>query len=540
MKTSCPSNMCRLYIAGMAFVLLLLLKISAQASILASVSTRNDLSVVQKDFLTQIYKTNKDQYWWNSSMTVPQMQMLLSSADSHGLKLQKYKDLLQPLVDKTNNGIPFEIDEAEIRYTLSYFTYLLDLYRGAVTPELFFNEGVKLATKSLAQFLNQINLAKTQSQQSGLSIYDWPNLFSPKATEYQTLKALLARLKNIDAQGGFVSVVLSANGKSIRPGQIGPEIIPLRKRLYQQGYAISNLNSTDYDAEVLRAVTLFQKEAGLTADGVIGPKTQTAFNFSVKQRLRQVELNLERFRWYPQDFGNRFIYVNIASQKFYLQENGNKVLTMKVIVGKPDRKTPMLVDRSSSVVFNPAWVVPPTVFREDVFPFLKVSDLSILNKKRLTIFNDDDQPVDPNSVNWSKYSADNVPYYFKQVAGYSGALGVLKFNLSNPYAIYLHDTGLRNLFNEEVRYLSSGCVRLEKPVQLANYLLKDKMVEADIRSALLENDNVPPEKESEKRVSYNQSIPVYINYMTADLDVDGHMVFYNDTYQADANLHKRY
>jgi murein L,D-transpeptidase YcbB/YkuD len=405
---------------------------------------------------------------------------------------------------------------------------------------MFFNEGVKLATKSLSQFLNQISLAKAQSQQGGLSIYDWPNLFSPKASEYQTLKALLAKLKNIDAQGGFVSVVLSTGGKSIRPGQKGQEIIPLRKRLYQQGYAISNLNSTEYDAEVLRAVTLFQKEAGLTADGVIGPKTQTAFNFSVKQRLRQVELNLERFRWYPQDFGNRFIYVNIASQKFYLQENGNKVLTMKVIVGKPDRKTPMLVDRSSSVVLNPAWVVPPTVFREDVFPFLKVNDLSILNKKRLTIFNDDDQPVDPNSVNWSKYSADNVPYYFKQVAGYSGALGVLKFNLSNPYAIYLHDTGLRSLFNEEVRYLSSGCVRLEKPVELATYLLKDKMAEADIRSALLENDNVPPEKESERRVSYNQSIPVYINYMTADLDVDGHMVFYNDTYQADANLHKRW
>lgn len=512
----------------------------------------NDISTTQKDFLTKVYLNNKNQNWWNPSMTTSQMINLLSTASSHGINPNKYLGPIKTLELKLANNEPLLPEEIEIRFTLSYFTLLYDMYKGVLGPEMFFDIGAKMAAKNLPQFFSQIEWAKKISIQKNLNIYDWVNLFSPKSEEYQTLKAILAKLRSIESQGGFVNVSL-VQGKSIRPGLNNPVILNLRKRLFQQGYSISNVNSSDYDAEVLKAVTLFQKEAGLSADGVIGPKTQQAFNETVQKRIQQVEINLERFRWYPQDFGRRFIYVNIANQKMYVYDEDNisgtnlvptnsgsnsaKVLSMNVIVGKPDRKTPLLVDRSSSVIFNPAWVVPPTVFREDVFPILSKNDLSILEKKRLSVMNDNDEIVQASQVDWSKYKkAEDVPYYFKQVPGYTGALGVLKFNLSNPYAIYLHDTGARTLFTEDVRYLSSGCVRLEKPVELATYILKNKMSQADIQSALLENDNVPAEKETEKRISYSAAWPVYITYVTASLESDGHMIFYSDNYQTDAKM----
>jgi murein L,D-transpeptidase YcbB/YkuD len=223
-----------------------------------------------------------------------------------------------------------------------------------------------------------------------------------------------------------------------------------------------------YDKKTQEAVKIFQKRHGLKPDGVIGKSTIEALNFTRNQRIEQVILNMERWRWFAKDFGNHYLLINIPDYTIVAIKENDTMQFQKVVVGKDSRKTPILESKISNINLNPNWTVPPTILKEDVYPFAE-KDRSIFRKKGLVIMNNKNQEINPYS--WKK--ADANKYKYIQKPGRNNSLGSMKINFPNNHAVYLHDTNHRSYFAFTYRALSSGCVRLEKPLEMAAHILND-------------------------------------------------------------------
>ncbi|UCE07671.1 MAG: L,D-transpeptidase family protein, partial [bacterium] len=256
------------------------------------------------------------------------------------------------------------------------------------------------------------------------------------------------------------------------------------------------------------SIRKFQQRHGLDVDGAIGTKTLAALNTSVDDRIRQIEVNMERWRWLPQDLGKRHILVNIANFELDVVEDGNQVLTMLVIVGKTYRRTPVFSDKMTYLVLNPYWHVPPNLARQDILPQIK-KDSTYLARKKIKVFDSwgaDTKEIDPKTIDWSKVTIKNLIYRFRQDPGLENALGRIKFMFPNQFNVYLHDTPSLELFKKMVRDFSSGCIRIEKPIDLAEYVLRGdpKWTRKDILAALA--------KGVEQTVRLPEPIPIHLLY----------------------------
>lgn len=285
-----------------------------------------------------------------------------------------------------------------------------------------------------------------------------------------------------------------------------------------------------YTPQLVEAVKRFQKWQGLEADGVIGPSTRQWLNASPRMRATLLALNIQRLRILPGDV-NTGIMVNIPnySLKYYL--NGNEVLSSRVIVGRPSRKTPLMSSVLSNVVLNPPWNVPTTLVRQDIVPKV-IRDPGYLQKHGFTLlsgWSNDAEVIDPSTINWSMVSPDHFPYRVRQQAGAMSALGRYKFNMPSSDAIYLHDTPNHNLFQRDVRALSSGCVRVNKASELANMLLNNTgWNDARISSTV--------QGGSTTFVPIRHRIPVKLFYLTAWVADDGKPQFRTDIYNYDSTV----
>lgn len=285
-----------------------------------------------------------------------------------------------------------------------------------------------------------------------------------------------------------------------------------------------------YTPQLVEEVKRFQKWQGLEADGIIGPGTRQWLNASPRLRATLLALNIQRLRILPGDV-NTGIMVNIPnySLKYYL--NGNEVLASRVIVGRPSRKTPLMSSVLSNVVLNPPWNVPTTLVREDIVPKV-MRDPGYLQKhgfQLLSGWSNDAEVIDPSTINWSMVSPDHFPYRVRQEAGSMSALGRYKFNMPSSDAIYLHDTPNHNLFQRDVRALSSGCVRVNKASELANMLLQDTgWNDARISSTV--------QGGSTTFVPIRHRIPVKLFYLTAWVADDGKPQFRTDIYNYDSTV----
>ncbi|HZC01403.1 MAG TPA: L,D-transpeptidase family protein, partial [Gammaproteobacteria bacterium] len=268
---------------------------------------------------------------------------------------------------------------------------------------------------------------------------------------------------------------------------------------------------------------------GLAADGVVGASTLAALNVPVGARIRQIELNMERWRWLPQDLGERYILVNIANFALDVVENGQSVLTMRVVAGKPTRRTPFFSAQMTYVVLSPHWYVPPTIAIQDKLPLIR-RDPKYMARQNLKIFSDGPggaTRVDPRAIDWSSVSARNFPYRLRQDPGPRNALGRVKFMFPNSYHVYLHDTPSRELFARAERAFSSGCIRLEKPIELAEYLLRDdpRWSRQSILSSI--------DRGREQVVHLPAPIPVHLFYWTTWMSDEGVVHFRKDIYERD-------
>ena len=348
----------------------------------------------------------------------------------------------------------------------------------------------------------------------------------PPHEEYRNLVAALARYQELSALGGWPVI---PSGPAIRPGDRDSRVRLLKNLLQTTGDLGMAVEAESlYDQETVAAVMKFQSRHGLVDDGVIGSKTVAAMNVPVEERIRQIELNLERWRWMPKSFGKRHIRVNVADFSLVVIDDGETVLQMPVIVGTQYRKTPVFSAQMTYLEFAPYWIVPPTILREDKLPIIKHNWHYIKEKHfQIVSLSDEETFINPEEVDWQKINVENFPGLLRMEPGPWNPLGRVKFMFPNRFNVYLHDTNESYLFDNNVRSFSSGCIRIEKPDELAYFLLGEELGAERLEELFTASEPVQiPIK----------PVPVHIQYWTAWVDQEGLVNFRPDVYFRDLDL----
>jgi murein L,D-transpeptidase YcbB/YkuD len=314
---------------------------------------------------------------------------------------------------------------------------------------------------------------------------------------------------------------------ALKPGESNPLLPMIRQRLVKLRYQLSDTVSTTFDVEFEKQLKMFQNDWGLNADGVIGKTTLEVLNNMPDKLINQLKVNMERFRWLPLQVSEKYIIVNIANFELDLIKGTDTLISMRAIVGKECRKTPVFNDRMTYIVFNPSWTVPPTILREDVIPQL-LRGPGYLEKNNMKMLRNDGSELAYNEIDWSKISVDNFPYVVRQNPGSGNALGKVKFMFPNANNVYIHDTPSRGYFARDDRAISSGCIRVEKPFDLAVLLLSDNpdWLPTHIRDAM--------QQDKEEAVRLKNPVDVELIYLTAWTDGKDRIQFRKDVYQIDA------
>jgi murein L,D-transpeptidase YcbB/YkuD len=274
---------------------------------------------------------------------------------------------------------------------------------------------------------------------------------------------------------------------------------------------------------------MFQKDWGLNADGVIGKGTLLALNTGPHALVDRLKVNMERFRWLPLREPRKYLMVNIANFNLVLIEGEDTLISMRAIVGKESRETPVFDALMTYIVFSPSWTVPPTILRNDVIPEL-LKDPEYLVKKNMKLLRYNGSEIAYSEIDWSKMSRNNFPYMVRQNPGPENALGRVKFMFPNSYNVYIHDTPTRGYFARDDRALSSGCIRVEKPFELACLLLADVPVwpPEKIQTAMQQN--------REQTATLKTPVDVLLLYLTAWTDRNGRVQFRKDIYMRDERV----
>lgn len=416
--------------------------------------------------------------------------------------------------------------ELDLLFTDAFLLYGAHLLHGRVAPETLAPNGVERRMGAVVAVLEE-------ALASG-SMRDRLQRMAPPQPEYTWLRAALARYRGLQRAGGWPAVL---KGTPLRVGAVGPPVKSLRDRLRATGdltadSAASEASAMTFSPDLEAAVKRFQARHGLDEDGIVGAATMRALNVSAAARVRQIRLNMERWRWLPQDLGARHLIVNIAGFALRLVDHEQEIMRMRVVAGQPYRQTPVFSDTISYLVLNPYWHVPHRIAVEDKLPLIKQNP-DYLAQQHMTLLRGwgaDAQVIDPATVDWSAVTADNFPYRLRQDPGPQNALGRVKFMFPNRHNVYLHDTPSRSLFTRAERSFSSGCIRLERPLALARYLLADQSAWTAARIQQVLDTNV------ERTVPLKQKVPVHLQYWTAWAERDGTVHFRRDVYERDASL----
>jgi L,D-transpeptidase YcbB len=411
-------------------------------------------------------------------------------------------------------------DEAEaanldVWLTYLYLQYASDLTNGVanlvrVDPKWQIRDKKADSLALLEQALEQNQVARSLD---GLT---------PRHAQYTGLRDAFAKYREIEQRGGWPAVPAQLK---LKPGQQNAAVPLLARRLAVTGdyTGTPNDQNTTYGDDLQEAVKRFQRRHGLEPDGAISAGTVAQMNVPVGQRIQQISLNLERWRWLPADLGERHVLVNIPEYRLEVWDRGKVPVSMRIVVGKKNTPTPIFNDDMTHIVFSPYWNLPPDIVKNETIP-QALRDPASLQRMNMEVLDKSGSPVDPASID-----ADNVgEYRFRQRPGSSNALGFVKFMFPNQYNVYLHDTPSDSLFARAVRSFSHGCVRLEQPEQLAQYVLADQpeWTQERIREAMHSGQ--------EKTVKLTGPLPVYLGYWTARISADGIMQFRDDLYGIDA------
>jgi L,D-transpeptidase YcbB len=344
----------------------------------------------------------------------------------------------------------------------------------------------------------------------------------PRHPQYIALRSALARYREIAGNGGWPTL---PSQLKLKPGQDNAAVPLVAKRLAVTGDYTGSIDerNTIYGDELQEAVKHFQRRHGLEPDGVVGASAVAQMNVPVEERIGQIALNLERWRWLPRALGDRFVLVNIPEFRLEVWDHDRVPLAMRVIVGKKDTPTPIFTDDMTHLVFAPYWNVPADIVQKETVPTV-LRDPEFLNRTNMEVLDKSGTPVDPSAIDLEHPAG----YRFRQRPGASNSLGLVKFMFPNQFNVYLHDTPADSLFARAARSLSHGCVRLEEPAKLAQYVL------ADQPDWTPERIDEAMHAGHEHTVRLARPLRVYLGYWTARVSDDGLLQFRHDVYGIDA------
>jgi len=353
--------------------------------------------------------------------------------------------------------------------------------------------------------------------------------FLDRGPIYRRLREMLAEYRDLKDAGGWPLVEA---GPTLKSGMENERILLIRKRLAVTADLPQSEDNRSqvFDAALEQGVRNFQDRHNLDADGVIGAQTLAAMNITVDERIDQIRVNFERFRWVARDMEDELVITNIAAFQTVLVRDREIVWSGRSQVGRFYRQTPVFTAKIKYLQFNPTWTVPPGILTNDILPAVQ-KDVGYLARKEMDLIDRDGNKVDPASVDWSKYRAGRLPpYQFVQRPGPTNALGRVKFIFPNSHFVFLHDTPSKVLFERTERTFSSGCIRVEDPFVLAELMLNSpaKWNSESIQGLL--------DGEKPRTVFLDEPLTVMLLYGTVGVTDMEYVRFYNDIYQRDARV----
>lgn len=418
----------------------------------------------------------------------------------------------------TYAGKTDQLRELELLLSAEFFVYAQKVWYGL-------NEKT---TRSLDWYIKRKTVPSVSILDSILSGVNTDfTRFEPIYQQYSLLREALKKYRALSA-APWDSIYLPEGIRAIRPGESYPVICDIKNRLLLLGDLTRNDSSEFYDSVTMIGVQLFQDRHGLAADGVMGEKFFREINCTPTDRAKQIAINMERYRWLPQVPEGNYIMVNIPEYTMRIYAADTLAWQMRVVVGKASTGTTIFNDELEYIVFSPYWIPPASILNNEILPALK-NDPTYLRKENMEAFNPiTGKVIDVSQVDWKKYNT--MPYSLRQRPGASCALGWVKFLFPNEHSIYFHDTPSRELFQREARGFSHGCIRLEKPKELAYYLLRN--------DTTYTREKIDSFYYSGKEtfVQLKEKVPVFIVYFTARADVDGRIHFSRDIYGHDVRL----
>ncbi len=477
--------------------------------------------------------------WVRGMQPTPQAQQIIAvlfQADQKGLNAEDYDasrwaDRLAKL--RPAKPQPSEADAArfDLALTVCVMRYISDLHIGKVNPKHFeFGFDIQAKKYNLPQFLKEdvvdaANVANILAQ-----------VEPPYPGYRRTIQALDTYL---DLAKKYNGKPLPAVTKTVAPGDSYAGVPQLAVLLRLLGDLPENANvpadSIVYQAPLVDAVKSFQNRHGRTPDGRLGTQTLADLNVPLASRVRQMQLTLERWRWLPLSYNSAPIVVNIPEFRLRAyDENFGIGVTMNVVVGKAyDHSTPVFEDSMAYVVFRPYWNVPYSIAKSEMFSKI-AQDPNYLTKKGFEVVNNRQQPLAPgplSSEDLAQLRAGKL--FIRQLPGPKNSLGLVKFIFPNDYSVYMHDSPEQQLFSRSRRDFSHGCIRLERPADLAVWVLRNNpgWTAEKVRAAMASGPN-------NQQVNLTRPVPVLIVYGTVIVGVDGKVHFYDDIYGHDAALEK--
>lgn len=485
-----------------------------------------------EDKLKGIYEEKDHKLFWTSSdgVTSQARELLeaIQNVSEEGLNpdhynLKRFESLLKKVKVGSIKEHPENLVDLDLLFTSTYLVLASDMSSGRLNPYKFDEKWIPaVPEKDLKDHL----LEAFESNNIKESIFE----LIPDHPQYKKLKEALAHYVKIEAEHDWEIIEVDS---IIQKGDSGQIISEIKNRLQLLGDFNNNNIGKDKDAifdEYMEAaVKSFQKRHGLTVDGILGTNTYSKLNIPIDEKINKIKLNLERVRWLPRDLGDEYIMVNVPEFKLRIYENKNIVDEMRVIVGKEYNSTPIFSDTLEYLTFSPTWSVPVSIFKDDFYDKL-VDDPGYLEKNHYELYpdwNKESEPIDPYSIDWKEIDKEEINYRLVQKPGPWNALGQVKFMMPNKMAIYLHDTPTEHLFDAQERGFSHGCIRVERPIDLAEFLLKGDP--SWDRRKIYEFLNL----DEPENVILPNKVPVHIVYKTTWVDDEDKINFLPDIYNHD-------
>lgn len=472
--------------------------------------------------IKKFYEINENKTGWMDQENRVQLIDALNSLADDGINPKQYpiaelEQFNQKYLSLSDN----DKMKADILFAENYTLALNQLYNGVVNARKIYNDW-DIDPKELSTSHTMLLALDNKAIQISF------DSVRPKQTVYTNLREKLIQLSELSKD----SLYPFKNNKTQINDTVA-EVVPLIKHLVFLNYLPDSISVTSpiYTQPVAKAIQQLQNKHKLTVNGMVDNPTVEAIQTEENNLKEKLVVNLERWRWFPRKFGEHYILINIPNYSLVAVSENDTLQTHKIVVGKKDRKTPILSSTLTTIVINPTWTVPPTILKHDLTP-KAAADRSYFTKQNFTIYNAQGKAISPED--WEPSKARS--YRYVQKGGPGNTLGRIKFLFNNNHSVYLHDTPNKWNFNVDNRSLSSGCIRVQDPFDLAQYVF-------DITGNDISKEKINEILESEKtnNISVSKKVPVKIHqlYWTLQIDKNGTIKQFEDLYDLDKDLYGR-